>query len=602
MTNEEKQEIISEVLAALATNSKTISNLTPVTQLIDSDMFEVAGGRRILFANLVQNVMAKSVVNDLTTGGEEDALSAEMGVVIRNNVDILQAKIDELTRKLANIAFTGEKTDVIGVLDWRWGPRYVTVQYDQLEGVTVTDNTNDGHIERGDDVVITLIADEYYTLTGATISVKDDRYNAVPYTLVGGVLTIAQIDRSVYIKVVAVLDGAHLVTIPTVEHLTFKDENDNEVSGKLIVPDGDPLQLTLVPDELWGVASCAVEMGGSEVANAYSWEFDENWNRVHSINIAAVTGDVDIAVVMEDWNTFYSSVNALSGGRTLWNYYPSFMSPLFPLSTANNLLRITFDEARNNGYPHTLSMYDTRFCSSIRVVAYNTVTPRSGSDVYVVGNYGRMSFNTKTKYNLLKCEDITENRTLFDGSAFNDPVFNIGAEYISRFLPKIITPNGFKQTAIQDTDDDTNAYGTTLWAYRSKAWSEDTSACSFIFCLPKVANLTVYCGSNGGKLYTYDGSVVYTRSQHQVSGVQQLTSVETAHTKAILLCNGSSTGTTAEKIAAAADALNNAYVKYGDKYVWWGKGVTVAAEDIWEGAKVYGLPDFVEDVWTQNNG
>jgi hypothetical protein len=407
----------------------------------------------------------------------------------------------------------------------------------------------------------------------------------------------------VTIKVVGVLSGAHLVTIPTVEHLTFKDENDNVVSGELIVPDGDPLELTLVPDELWGIESCAVEMGVSEVANAYSWEFDENWNRVHSINIAAVTGDVDIAVVMEDWNTFYSNVNALSGGRTLWNYYPSFMSPLFPLSTENNLLRITFDEARgSNGYPHTMSFYYNRFCSSIQNTIYNSYNPRSGSDVYVVVNYGRMSFNTKTKYNLLKCEDITENRTLFDGSTFNDPVFNIRIKYISRFLPKIITPNGFKQTAIQDTDDDTNAYGTSLWAYRSKAWSEDTSACSFVFALPKVANLTVYCGSNGGKLYTYDGNDVYTRSQHQVSGVQQLTSVNMAHTKAILLCNGSSTGTTAEKIAAAASALNNAYVKYGDKYVWWGKGVTVAQADIWEGAKVSGLPDFVEDVWTQNNG
>lgn len=58
MTNEEKQEIIAAVLEALSTNSKTISNLTPVTSLMDSDLFEVAGGSRITFANLVASVLA----------------------------------------------------------------------------------------------------------------------------------------------------------------------------------------------------------------------------------------------------------------------------------------------------------------------------------------------------------------------------------------------------------------------------------------------------------------------------------------------------------------------------------------------------------------
>ena len=87
MTNEEKQEIIEAVLEALQTNSKSISQLTAATGLLDGDLFEIAGGKRITFANLAENVMAKGVVNDLTTGGEADALSAEQGKVLKGLID-----------------------------------------------------------------------------------------------------------------------------------------------------------------------------------------------------------------------------------------------------------------------------------------------------------------------------------------------------------------------------------------------------------------------------------------------------------------------------------------------------------------------------------
>ena len=87
MTNEEKQEIIEAVLEALQTNSKSISQLTAATGLLDGDLIEIAGGKRITFANLAKNVMAKGVVNDLTTGGEADALSAEQGKVLKGLID-----------------------------------------------------------------------------------------------------------------------------------------------------------------------------------------------------------------------------------------------------------------------------------------------------------------------------------------------------------------------------------------------------------------------------------------------------------------------------------------------------------------------------------
>ena len=60
MTSEEKQEIITAVLAALHTNSKTIAQLTPVTSLEDTDSFEISGGRRITFAVLRSLIEAMS--------------------------------------------------------------------------------------------------------------------------------------------------------------------------------------------------------------------------------------------------------------------------------------------------------------------------------------------------------------------------------------------------------------------------------------------------------------------------------------------------------------------------------------------------------------
>ena len=52
MTNAEKQEIIEAVLAALATNSKTIAQLSPKQSLTDGDLFEVAGGSRVTYQML----------------------------------------------------------------------------------------------------------------------------------------------------------------------------------------------------------------------------------------------------------------------------------------------------------------------------------------------------------------------------------------------------------------------------------------------------------------------------------------------------------------------------------------------------------------------
>lgn len=58
MTNEEKQEIVNEVLAALHTHGKTIDQLTPVTSPSDSDTFELSGGRNLSYGKLKELITA----------------------------------------------------------------------------------------------------------------------------------------------------------------------------------------------------------------------------------------------------------------------------------------------------------------------------------------------------------------------------------------------------------------------------------------------------------------------------------------------------------------------------------------------------------------
>ena len=58
MTSEEKQEIINAVLAALRTNSKTIGQLTPVSEMSNTDFLELNGGRKVSYGVLFSNHMS----------------------------------------------------------------------------------------------------------------------------------------------------------------------------------------------------------------------------------------------------------------------------------------------------------------------------------------------------------------------------------------------------------------------------------------------------------------------------------------------------------------------------------------------------------------
>lgn len=79
MTNEELQEIVAAVIAALKTNGKTIMQLTEVVSLQDSDYFEVSGSRRVSYEYLRGELVdATSDIIDTYTTNVSTAIAGKM--------------------------------------------------------------------------------------------------------------------------------------------------------------------------------------------------------------------------------------------------------------------------------------------------------------------------------------------------------------------------------------------------------------------------------------------------------------------------------------------------------------------------------------------
>lgn len=95
MTNEELQEVVAAVIQALKTNSKTISQLTPVTTLDDADSLEVSGGKKIAFEKL-KEIAAPVIADDLNTDDATKVLSARQGHVVGARLDTAEGHIDTL--------------------------------------------------------------------------------------------------------------------------------------------------------------------------------------------------------------------------------------------------------------------------------------------------------------------------------------------------------------------------------------------------------------------------------------------------------------------------------------------------------------------------
>ena len=90
MTTEEKQEIINAVLSAIRTNSKTITQLTPVTEMSDDDYIELSGGRRVSYYRLYE------------------VLLAAVEAVVQGNIDAMYNAISQLSQSVVHYSDVGE--------------------------------------------------------------------------------------------------------------------------------------------------------------------------------------------------------------------------------------------------------------------------------------------------------------------------------------------------------------------------------------------------------------------------------------------------------------------------------------------------------------
>lgn len=90
MTTEEKQEIINAVLSAIRTNSKTITQLTPVTEMSDDDYIELSGGRRVSYYRLYE------------------VLLAAVEAVVDGNIEAMYNTISQLSQSVVHYSDVGE--------------------------------------------------------------------------------------------------------------------------------------------------------------------------------------------------------------------------------------------------------------------------------------------------------------------------------------------------------------------------------------------------------------------------------------------------------------------------------------------------------------
>lgn len=85
MTESEKQEIVSLVLAALKTNSFTIEQLTAIHELPEDAYLELSGGKKIACSDFVK------VIEELVNNGV--ILLIEKEAIARKNADNILKKI-----------------------------------------------------------------------------------------------------------------------------------------------------------------------------------------------------------------------------------------------------------------------------------------------------------------------------------------------------------------------------------------------------------------------------------------------------------------------------------------------------------------------------
>lgn len=171
------------------------------------------------------------IVNNLTEGGSGAALSAEMGLLIKHQVDSLYTSLNRLYSKLANIAFwDAQDQEDAAPTPLNWNVPLSTLTFDltgvgagvsvKLNGETVTGNRS---VEKGSTNTLTIEAIEDWLLNN-DIAVEVD---GVPQTLTesGGVYSLdLTVNANITVEVVG-----------TATQEWFTAPKNDEMNGNTVV-------------------------------------------------------------------------------------------------------------------------------------------------------------------------------------------------------------------------------------------------------------------------------------------------------------------------------------------------------------------------------
>lgn len=229
------------------------------------------------------------VVNNLTTGGEGDALSAEQGKVLKGKIDEVQANVVNLYNRLANIAFptaadkaAAEPTE----LDWSIPKVAVTITNSIGSGIAVIKRNGQAvsgsvMVEQGESLTLTIEGADGYGLTDVRVAI--DGGTETQLTGVNGVFTlnVAQVNAAMSI----VITGTYSQTVGITYNLT----NCSKTAGPTSVVTGGGATIEITANDGYTLDSVTPTVTGATID---SWSVS---GRVGTLVISNVTGAVVVS-------------------------------------------------------------------------------------------------------------------------------------------------------------------------------------------------------------------------------------------------------------------------------------------------------------------
>lgn len=226
------------------------------------------------------------IINDLSTGGAGNILSAEMGKRLKQNVDAVQANIVKLYNKLANMAFWNAADKAAAAptpLDWSIPKETVTITNSIGADAVIKHNgtavSGTLQVDQGDPLTLTIEAASGKVLTSVAATIDGV---AATLTESGGVYTLAI--AHVNADMTIVISGQST----TAYNITLNLTNCSKVSGPSTVLGGGSATLVFAADSDYNLPSAQPTVTGASVT---SWSAATG-----ELVIGSVTGDVTIAI------------------------------------------------------------------------------------------------------------------------------------------------------------------------------------------------------------------------------------------------------------------------------------------------------------------